>query len=175
MRMPRIVFAAFVALAAALLVSAGTAPALAQKAEFVQRFKDWSVYTYGSGAKRLCFAVSQPKDIEPKNVRADDIYLYVSSWPGDGVRNEFSFKAAAPLGQGSTLTAIVGPDVFELFADGDRAFVENVVQEARLINAMRRGAKLVVRGTTAEGRPTSAVFSLSGITAALNFVRQTCG
>jgi len=158
----------------ALFVFAGILPASAQTAQFRQRFKDWSTYTFSNGPGKLCFAVTQPKDFLPKSLKRDDVYLYVSSWPGDGVTNELSVKIGYSFKKGSTPTATVGADVFQLFTDGDRAFVESVTQEARLIDAMRRGAKLVIKGLSAGGQQTTDVFSLSGITAALGHIKQIC-
>lgn len=149
-------------------------PVAAQGAKFLERFNDWSTYAFEAANKKLCFAVSQPKDLEPKNASRGDIYFYVSSWPKEGVANEVSVKVGYDFEKGSTSSVQIGSDVFELFTDGDKAFVESPAQERRLVNAMRRGSKMVIKGRSARGTATTDVYSLSGITAALRYVEKSC-
>ncbi len=159
----------------AFVLLSGFQPLSAQGAKFVERFADWSTYDAVSEAnQKLCFAVSKPKDLEPKNVKRGDIYFYVSSWPKDGVANEVSVKIGYDFAKDSTSKVSIGSDVFELFTDGDKAFVESPAQERRLVAAMRRGSKMLVRGRSVRGTSTTDVYSLSGITAALKNLEQIC-
>ncbi|MEL6287937.1 MAG: invasion associated locus B family protein [Pseudomonadota bacterium] len=165
------------ALTAAIVASALTAfavPAHAQGAKFLKSFKDWSAYNYEGTDKKICFAVSQPKDFEPKNLDRSDIYFYVSDWPNQSVNTEVSIKAGYSYKSGSTTTATIGPNVFELFTDGDKAFVQSPETERDLVRAMRRGSRMIVKGRNADGTETTDVYSLSGITAALNYVAKNC-
>ncbi|MGI9405853.1 MAG: invasion associated locus B family protein [Hyphomicrobiaceae bacterium] len=146
----------------------------AQGAKFLKSFKDWSAYAYDGTDKKICFAVSQPKDIEPKNVDRSDIYFYISTWPKESVAAEVSIKAGYDFKKGSTTTATIDSNVFEMFTDGDKAFVQNPDTEKSLVAAMRRGQKMVVKGRSARGTETTDVYSLSGITAALKYVSQNC-
>ncbi|MEO0619448.1 MAG: invasion associated locus B family protein [Pseudomonadota bacterium] len=150
------------------------ANASAQGAKFLKSFKDWSAYAYDGTDKKICFAVSQPKDFEPKNVDRSDIYFYISTWPKDSVSAEISVKAGYSYKKGSKTTATVGSNVFELFTDGDKAFVQSPDTERNLVTAMRRGSRMIVKGRTTDGTETTDVYSLSGITAALNFVSKNC-
>lgn len=152
-----------------------TAQAQAQSgAKFLKSFRDWSAYSYTGDKKTICFAVSQPKDIQPKNIDRGDVYFYVSTWPKDSVRQEISVKAGYSFQKGGTTTATIGSNVFELFTDEDKAFVESPEQEVQLVSAMRRGSKMTIRGRSARGTETTDVYSLSGITAALKFVSLNC-
>lgn len=113
-----------------------TEPATAQAAKFLERFKDWATYAIDADApnKRLCFAVSQPKDLKPKNVNRGDIFFYVSSWPHEGVANEVSVKIGYDFAKDSISTVQIGSDVFELFTERDKAFVESPAQEKQLVD-----------------------------------------
>jgi len=168
-----------IAAAAALLAAsfAGSISASAQApqgAKFLKSFKDWSAYAYEGNDKKICFAVSQPKDTEPKNIDRSDVYFYVSTWPRESVNAEVSIKAGYAFKKGSKTTATVGSNVFEMFTDGDKAFVQSPDTEKNLVSAMRRGSKMTVRGRNNEGTETTDVYSLSGITAALRFVTRNC-
>ena len=163
---------ATIATAAAIMVAPVTASA--QGAKFLKNFKDWSAYAYSGADKKICFAVSQPKDIEPKNVDRSDVYFYISTWPKESVSAEISVKAGYKFKKGSKTTATIGSNVFEMFTDDDKAFVQSPDTERNLVAAMRRGSKMVVKGRNNEGTETTDVYSLSGITAALKYVSQNC-
>ncbi len=150
-------------------------PAAAQTgAKFVEKQRDWSIFEHEGSDGKLCFAVSQPTDYEPKGMQRDDVYFYVSTWPKDGVKEEISVKAGYTYAQNSTTTITIGSDVYELFNNGDKAFVESPSQERRLVTAMRRGARMTVKGRSSDGTETVDVYSLSGITAALRVVDRVC-
>jgi len=155
---------------------AWVAPAQAQStgAKFVEKNKNWSVFEHSGADGKLCFAVSKPTDFEPKQMQRDDIYFYVSTWPKDGVRDEISIKAGYAYAENSTTTVTIGSEVFELFNNGDKSFVESPAQERQLVQAMRRGSRMTVKGRSKEGTETVDVYSLSGVTASLREVEQNC-
>ncbi len=158
--------------AAAMILAPATASA--QGAKFLKSFKDWSAYAYDGPDKKICFAVSKPKDIEPKNVDRSDIYFYISTWPKESVRAEISVKAGYKYKKGSKTTASIGSNVFEMFTDDDKAFVQSPDTERNLVAAMRKGSKMTIKGRNNDGTETVDVYSLSGITAALKYVTQNC-
>ncbi len=162
------------AIAAAVAATGAPTDTWAQGAKFLKSFRDWSAYAYDGSDKKICFAVSQPKDIEPKAVDRSDVYFYISTWPKESVAAEVSVKAGYAFKKGSTTTATIGSNVFEMFTDGDKAFIQNPDTEKSLVSAMRRGSKMVVKGRNNAGTETTDVYSLSGITAALNYVTQNC-
>lgn len=148
--------------------------ATAQSAKFLEQFNDWSSYTRDGSGDKICFAVSQPKDSEPKGVNRGQIVFYLTTWKKDNIKNQVSVKIGYPFKEGSKVSATIGPDSFSLFVKDDKAFIENPADEARLVAAMRKGAKMVIKGTSRRGTLTTDIYSLSGITAALKHVAQTC-
>ena len=160
---------------AGLVLVAGLSTANAQTgAKFLQKFKDWSTFMHDGPDGRLCFAVSQPKDFEPKSVQRGDVYFYVSSWPKDGVANEVSVKIGYEFAKDTTTVITIGSSTFQLFNNGDKAFVESPATERQLVDAMRRGSRMTIKGTSSRGTTTTDTYSLSGITAALRSVTQSC-
>lgn len=143
-------------------------------ATFMEEFKDWSTFKAETGGSLLCFAVSEPTDSEPKGVQRGNVYFYVSSWPKDGVAGEVSLKIGYDFATDATTVVTIGSQTFELFNNSDKAFVESPAQERELVQAMRRGNRMTVKGRSARGTETTDTFSLSGITAALRHVERNC-
>jgi len=147
----------------------------AQAPKFLQQFNDWSSYIRDGSGEKICFAVSQPKDSEPKKVNRGQIVFYLTTWKKDNIKNQVSVKIGYPLKDGSKVTAIIGASSFTLYVKDDKAFIEKLEDQTKLIAAMKKGAKMVVKGTSKRGTLTTDIYSLSGITAALQHVAQSCG
>jgi hypothetical protein len=159
-------------LAVAGLATAGAA--VAQTATPLGQFKDWGAYIADANGGKVCYALSQPKKMEPSSVNRDPVYLFVTSRPGPGVKNEVSVVVGYPYATDSKASAEVGSDKFTLFTKDDGAWVENAAEEARLVAAMRAGATMLVKGTSQRGTNTVDNYSLSGISAALDRIAQEC-
>lgn len=61
-----------------------------------------------------------------------------------------------------------------MYAEGDGLWIRNAAEEARLVEALRAGAEAVVKGVSTRGTETTDVFSLKGVTQALDKVAQEC-
>jgi invasion protein IalB len=148
-------------------------PALAQEVKLLQKYNDWAAYT-SEGSPKVCFAVSQPRDSSPKNVRRGPIYFYVSHYPGDKIAGEISVKMGYPFAPGAKVTVTIGSDKFELFTKDEGAFVEKTEDEAKLVGALKAGSSMTIQGRSARGTNTSDNYSLSGTTDALERIAKEC-
>jgi hypothetical protein len=169
-------------LAAAALAIA--APAAAQTVEErVGGHRDWSVYEHGDGAAKVCWVATTPTRWTARrggtdvtsSVRRGEIYLNVAVRPGQGVKNEASFIAGYPLRDDSAVRVTIGGDSFQMFSEGETAWLENAAADDRLIAAMRAGVEAQVVGVSARGTETTDTFSLLGFTAALEDATKLCG
>ena len=161
--------------AATLFALSATAAYAQAAATRVEQFKDWGAYVFNDPKRgKMCFAVSQPKDMEPKNVNRDPVYFFVTTRPREGVREEVNVITGYPYKEGSKTSIEIGADRFTLYTSGDGAWLENAAEEARLVNAMRRGSSMIVRGTSRRGTLTVDTYSLSGITAASKKAVEVC-
>ena len=65
-----------------------------------------------------------------------------------------------PFKANSDATAEIGPTKFAMYTQNDGAWIKNVADETRMIDAMRKGSELTVKGTsgrgTADHRPVFA-------------------
>lgn len=154
------------------LISA--APALAATARPIAKFQDWSAYVHEADGSKLCFVASEPKDMEPKNVIRGQVLFYISTWASTGVRNEVSVKIGYPLKPSSAPQVVVGNTVIDMFVNNDKAFIASSDMEKKLVDAMKAGNTMVVKGVSQRGTATTDKYSLSGITAALQRMAKDC-
>ena len=155
-------------------IGAGVLPGYAEDVTKLADFVDWSLYTDGKSPHLFCFLTSEPKSSQPADAAREAPRVYLSAWPKDGVKTEFSVRLGFPAKKGSEISAAVGKDTFKMFASDDRAFVNDATAELKLIDAMRKGAKLAVTATTATGTEVSDTYSLSGLAQAMQDLQSTC-
>jgi hypothetical protein len=160
----------FLTFALLLLGFAGEASAQTR----VGTFRDWSTYTHQDANGKICFAATQPRETLPTNVNRDPVFFFVSTRPGEQVREEPSVKIGYPFAPESKVNITIGDQSFVLMTLEDSAWVENPALEAALVTAMRAGQTMVIRGTSRRGTNTTDTYSLLGITAALNSVSTEC-
>jgi hypothetical protein len=166
--------AAFIAASAAVLSvpaygqAGGAAPSL------IGQYGDWGVYVSQGQKSKVCFALTQPKERLPANLNRDPGYIFISTRPADNVRNEFSAIVGFPMKEDADPALTIGNDTFALYARQTGAWIRNVAEEARLVDAMRKGKDLTMKSTSTRGNETTDRYSLSGISQALDRVAQEC-
>ena len=148
-------------------------PALAQEVTLLEKFKDWSAYA-ATGSPKVCFAVAKPTDSNPKKIKRGPIFFYISRWPGDNVMDEISVKMGYPFSEGAKTTLTIGTAKFELFTKEEGAFVEKPDMDTKIIEAMKAGSTMKINGKSARGTATSDVYSLNGLSDALERAAKEC-
>lgn len=141
------------------------------------QYADWGAYTAAPGGNKLCFALAKPKTtkLEPAGPHArGPSYLFVSTRPADKVKNEVSVIIGYPFKSTSDATAEIGTAKFAMYTKNDGAWIKNVAEEARMVDAMRKGADLTVKGTSGRGTLSTDQYSLKGLAQALDKVEQEC-
>ncbi|MEL6227106.1 MAG: invasion associated locus B family protein [Pseudomonadota bacterium] len=159
---------------ASLGVALLATPALAQEPQLVGEFRDWQVHEHSGQPAKICFATSQPKETSPRGISRSTAFFYVSAWPKDGVKAEVSVKLGFQAPGDSNVLVQIGSSRFNLFAKGDKAFVEDPRDELKLLDAMKAGSFMVVTANTTSGSRVKDTYSLIGVTAALNRI-DGCG
>lgn len=163
-------------LAACLLIA--PAPVVAQTAEpgslKTGSAGDWLIHQNAGGGPKTCFAANVPKTKEPAGANRAKVVLYISAFPKDGVKNEFSVKLGYRIKPDSPVSVTVGDASFQLFADDDRGYVADAAEEAKLIDAMKKTQKLVVQATSTRGTQTTDTYSLNGLEQALQAIETAC-
>ena len=100
--------------------------------------------------------------------------MFISTRPADKVANEVSIIIGYPFKTGSDATADVGSTNYALYTQQDGAWIKNASEEVRMIDAMRGGQSVVVKGTSAKGTQSTDTYSLKGLSQALDRTGQEC-
>lgn len=146
----------------------------AGKPEQVGSYGDWGAYVAQGAKDKTCYALARPKDRAPGGLNRDPAYVFISTRPSDKVREEVSIIMGFPLKEGEGSKAEVGGTSFDLVAKGTNAWIKNQAEEAKFVEALRKGSKLVVRAPSARGRVTTDTYVLSGVAQALEKVQKEC-
>jgi len=154
---------------------AGTAAAARPgKPALVASFGDWGAYTAVAGKSKTCYALAEPKERLPASLKRDKAYIFVSTRPAEGVKNEVSIIMGFDVKADSSPRSEVGTAGFDMVAQKDKLWVRNAAEEGHLLDAMRKGQRLIVKATSLRGNNTSDSYSLSGLAQALDRVQKEC-
>jgi invasion protein IalB len=164
------IFAAAVALVGATLAT----NASAQTVELVETQGAWGLYADSATPKQVCFLAAQPQATEPAGANRGPIYFYISAWPKDAVKAEPSVKVGYPIAADKDMSVAVGDETFKLFAKAERGFVAEPAEEQKLMEAMKKGTTAVVKAVSQRGTNTTDTYALSGLSAALQKMGETC-
>ncbi len=123
--------------------------------------------------KGICYIISFPTRSEGAYTRRDPVYLTVSIRPKENVHGEIGFYAGYPYGT-QAVTFTVGDKNHKLTPKGEWAWTKSSNEDAALLKDMIAGNNLVVKGYSQRGTLTTDTFSLSGVTASWNKIKDSC-
>ncbi|TPI26956.1 hypothetical protein FJ414_29385 [Mesorhizobium sp. B3-1-6] len=161
-----------IAIVSSLVLVASAVPVLAQQATKIGQHNAWGTYSYQSAAGKVCYVLTVPTDKQPATLDHGDMFFFVSQRPGQQVSYEPQFIAGYNFQEGSKATITIDKKSFSMFTRGKSAWVENAAEEPVLIAAMKTGSDMKVQAKSGRGNPTSYVFSLKGISAALSSIAK---
>jgi invasion protein IalB len=144
--------------------------------QLLGQYGDWGAYTATPGGKKVCFALAKPagSQTNPAGRPRDAAYMFISSRPAEKVRDEVSIIIGYGFKPNSDATIDLAGTNFAMYTQNDGAWIKNAAEEARLVESMRKGADLVVKGVSARGTQSSDTYSLKGLVQALDRVGQEC-
>lgn len=155
---------------------AGPAAAGGAQPKLLGQYGDWGAYTALPGGKKICFAIAKPTGsatVPPGRPR-NPTYIFIATRPAEKVTNEVSVVIGYPFKPGSEASADVGSTSFALYTQQDGAWIKNAAEEAHMIDAMRAGQTVVVKGVSAKGTQSTDTFTLKGLSQALDRTAQEC-
>jgi hypothetical protein len=145
------------------------------KPEQLGAYGEWGAYLAQGGKDKTCYALGQPKDRQPKTKLKDtSAYIFISTRPGENVRNEVAINLGYGTKDGSAATAEIDGDAWELVTKGTNAWVKDQAREKEFVGALRGGSKLVVKASSSKGTSTTDTYALKGLSDALARVAQEC-
>lgn len=137
-------------------------------------YGDWSAYTFMEDGHRVCYMASQPVKSEGKYTRRDEVFALVTHRPSEGTKNVFSYITGYTYKPGSDVTVKVNGQTFTLFTQEDTAWTVDPETDKKLTDSIRKGSRMVVKGTSSRGTLTTDTFSLKGSGMAYKIISQKC-
>jgi hypothetical protein len=155
---------------AAAAAAGGAEPTL------IGQYGTWGAYTATPAGRKVCFALAKPSSSKtnPPNRPRDPAYAFVSTRPAEKVVNEVSIMIGYALKPGSESSLEVGGAAYAMYTQGDGLWIKNAAEEEQMVSAMRKSAEVTVKGISAKGTETTDVFSLKGLSQALDRLAQDC-
>jgi invasion protein IalB len=152
------------------------APAGGAEPTLLGQYGSWGAYAASPNGKKVCFALAKPSSSKtnPPNRPRDPAYAFVSTRPAEKVTNEVSIMIGYPLKPGSEATLDVGGASYEMYTQGDGIWIKNAAEEDKMVDAMRKSADATVKGVSGKGTQTTDVFSLKGLSQALDKIAHDC-
>jgi hypothetical protein len=140
------------------------------------QYGDWGAYMATPSGKKVCFALAKPSasQTNPGNRPRDAAYMFISSRPIEKVKDEVSIIIGYGFKPNTDATIDLAGSNFAMYTQNDGAWIKNAAEEARLVESMRKGADLMVKGTSARGTQSTDTYSLKGLAQALDRVGQEC-
>ena len=164
-------------LVCATLVALLAAPISVNAAEPKELLKNpgvWGAFSLNEGKGLACYLAGQPKNSKPTGVKRGPIWLLVTHRPYAKIKNEIGVIVGYPLKADSTVTIDIDRQKFKLYTDDDIAWVRDPKLEAKLVTAMRKGRRMVIKGTSKRGTNTTDTYSLNGFTRAHITINRAC-
>ena len=145
-------------------------------ASLLGQYGDWGAYSAAPSGKKVCFALAKPSAAQtvPPGRNRDPAYLFISSRPAEKVKDEVSVIIGYNLKPNFDATAEIGSASFAMYTQNDGAWIKNAAEEARMVDALRKGADVVIKGESGRGTKTTDTYSLKGLAQALDRAAQEC-
>jgi hypothetical protein len=152
-----------------------TAKAAKPETKRIGSFSGWDAYEHTDKGAKLCYLHALPKKKEPASAKRGEIYILVTHKPMDKIRNEVSIYFGYPLKQAAAAQAVIGPTTIDMFTHEEAAWAADAATDQKLVDALRKGKTLVVKGESARGTKTTDTYELGGFTEALQAIDKACG
>ncbi|MBT4934596.1 MAG: hypothetical protein HOL66_09545 [Rhodospirillaceae bacterium] len=158
-----------------LTVAVFSAPvARAQDTNLIDVFDDWSAFALKQGGKPVCYIGSVPTKSAGKYSKRGDVLFLVTHRPAAKANGVVNFQTGYAFKAGIDAQLIIGKTTYKLFTEGEDAWAFDSKSDKAIINALIRGAQMVIKGTSSRGTETTDTFSLKGFTAAYKAASKAC-
>jgi hypothetical protein len=138
----------------------------------IAQFGDWGVYV--NKTAKICFALTQPVDRQPADVKRDPAYFFVTTRPSDKLVNEISIMTGMTLKEDAEVALVASGASFPLYVKGHGLWIKDTSDEPKLLAALQKDKEITLKLTPAKGAATTDRYSLSGLPQALERVAKEC-
>jgi Invasion associated locus B (IalB) protein len=141
----------------------------------IGKFKDWTAYSMQDKNGVVCFVVSEPKSksLSDKKASRGDPFFLVTRWNASQALQP-SLIMGYPQAADQKAKVKIGNDGFDMFVQGDGAWMDSEDGDKKLTAAMRGGATVTVTSQSERGTKSTDRYSLAGISDALDKITNDC-
>jgi invasion protein IalB len=167
--------AAVVAAAVAVLATSLAATGRAQETRLLGTYGRWKAYTVEHVGRQICYIASKPTKEEGKYAKRGEVWALVSHQPQKDSQGTVQFVAGYKYKDDAEVIVTVDDNSkFTLFTDNQDAWAYEG-EDGALIEAMKRGRRMVVQGQSWRDTETKDNYSLRGFTRAYKAIGEACG
>ncbi len=160
----------------ALLGAMALLPAAqAQGIKRVGDFGDWSAFKFSEDSGLACYMSSEPTKAAGNYTKRGEVFAIVTHRPAEKRIGEVSIIAGYTYKKDSKVKVAIGKQNFDLFTQEDGAWALDTTADEKLVQAMKKGNRMVVKGTSSRGTLTTDTYSLIGFTKAYRAIGKACG
>ncbi len=164
-----------ISLTAVLIALVALPAAQAQGIKTIGIFGDWSAFQFSEDGNPACYMSSEPTKATGNYKKRGEVFAIITHRPAEKRIGEVSIIAGYTYQKDSAVKVAIGTQGFELFTQDDGAWAPDAASDKKLVQAMKKGNRMVVKGTSSRGTPTTDTFSLTGFTKAYNAIGKACG
>lgn len=154
-----------------MLVSLSSAAA--QNPKPIASFGSWQALTFTEDGKSGCYVISEPARKEGAYSSRGKVYALVTHRPADQKLGVFTVIAGYSYQPDSEVTLEIGESKFKLFTQESMAWAADE-DDSRIVEALKKGTAMVVRGTSSRGTETIDSYSLKGFSKAYAAIDKAC-
>ena len=169
------------AVAVVLLAAGSLSLALAQDPpkppKAIGRYGDWQALTFEEAGNVACYIISEPKQAQGNYSTRGKVYALITHRPSSKPQqlNVLTIIAGYPYKEKSEVTIEIGDEKFSLFTEQETAWAADAETDQKLVDAMKSGSGMIVRGVSTRDTETTDTYSLQGFTKAYNAIGEACG
>ena len=145
------------------------------KPQQIGEYDDWVAYYYQDASGLTCYMASTPKRDEGKYTKRGNIYTVITHRPADKSYDVVNITAGYTYKPESKVEINIGNKTFDnLFVNGDKAWATSDKTDKEIVEAMKRGSRMIVHGTSSKGTATKDTYSLAGFSQAYKAISAKC-
>jgi hypothetical protein len=149
------------------------------------KFGNWEAAYFTDKGNKVCYMAAAPAataSTKPVKGRDKNVLFFITHWPADNEKNAVTISTGYSYKTGSkTIVSIGGSEYFMSTggpgtgADSDMAWMDDNTQETALVEQIRKGDKMTVKGTSKRGTVITDTYSLTGAGDAYSAISKACG
>lgn len=143
--------------------------------QLIGEYDDWSAYVYKDGKNNVCYMASTPQKSEGKYTKRGDVYMVITHRPADKSFDVVNFVAGYTYKNDAKVVVKIGKEtITDFFVESDKAWTMSAAADKKLVEAMKKGERLIIDGTSTKGTATKDTYSLKGFSAAYRAISAKC-